>query len=247
MFVGDAMPNRVIRDSALASKKLATVSAEAERLFWRLLMVADDFGRFQAEPSLLLARCFPLQVKSYSAKQVSKWYAELTRCGAIIGYSVGEDSFGQFLVWNQRSRAEKSKYPPSDDGQVTVIRPSAAHVDEDVDEDVDVRRRRSSADADGFNDFWNAYPKKKAKGDAERAWKGIIPDAALQARIRAAVASQALSDDWQRDAGKWIPYPATWLRAKRWEDTQDVGPPKGIMELEMYRKWKPSPAPVEEP
>src|SRR3990172_6898738 len=132
---GDAMPNRVIRDSALASKKLATVSAEAERLFWRLLMVADDFGRFQAEPSILLARCFPLQVKDYSVKQVSRWYAELTRCGAIIGYEVGGDSFGQFLVWNQRSRAEKSKYPPSDDGQVTVIRPSAAHVDEDVDVD----------------------------------------------------------------------------------------------------------------
>lgn len=214
------MPNRIIRDSALASKKLSTVSAEAERLFWRLLMVADDFGRFQAEPAMLLSRCFPLMVKDYSIRNVEKWFAELLKVGCIIGYSCNGDVFGQFVVWNQRSRAETSKYPPPDDGQVTVIRPSAAHVDEDVDEDVDDRRRRepTASPLEGFEVFWSTYPKKKNKGDAEKAWRALAPGFDLRTRILEAVVAQRESHDWRKDAGKWIPYPASWIRGKRWED-----------------------------
>jgi hypothetical protein len=30
-------------------------------------------------------------------------------------------------------------------------------------------------------------------------------------------------DDWQRDGGRFVPYPATWLNARGWED-DDVRP-----------------------
>jgi hypothetical protein len=224
------VPNRIIRDCALASKKLSQVSAEAERLFWRLLMVADDFGRFQAEPSMLLSRCFPLKVKEYSIRNIERWYAELTQIGAITSYaSSNGDLFGAFVVWNQRSRADSSKYPPPDDGQVTVIRPSCDRLDEDVDVDEDVDER--SAKTDGFSEFWLAYPKKKNKGDAEKAWAALRPSPELLSRILTAVAAHCDSHDWRKDSGKWIPYPASWLRGQRWEDTierfedQDTLPP----------------------
>lgn len=72
--------------------------------------------------------------------------------------------------------------------------------------------------AGAFDLFWSAYPKKKAKGDAEKAWAKVKPDHALAELIIAAVLAQKLSDDWTKDGGKFIPHPATWLNAKRWED-----------------------------
>ena len=34
-----------------------------------------------------------------------------------------------------------------------------------------------------------------------------------------AVRKQKLSDDWTKENGKFIPYPATWLNGQRWLDT----------------------------
>ena len=73
-----------------------------------------------------------------------------------------------------------------------------------------------------FDSFWTAYPKKRAKGDALKAWKALKPDATLTARILAAVRSQSASADWRKAQGRYIPYPATWLRAQRWEDILDA-------------------------
>lgn len=68
----------------------------------------------------------------------------------------------------------------------------------------------------GFNSFWNQYPRKQGKGQAERAWKSI--DVELHPVIMRAIAVQSKSPDWTKDAGQFIPHPATWLKGKRWED-----------------------------
>ena len=73
-----------------------------------------------------------------------------------------------------------------------------------------------------FDSFWESYPKKRSKGDALRAWKSIKPAGALLGRITAAVARFSLSRDWTKEGGRYIPYPATWLRAKGWEDQVDT-------------------------
>ena len=83
---------------------------------------------------------------------------------------------------------------------------------------------KSKTAASGFDEFWQAYPRKKAKGDAEKAWRAIKPDSSLLAVILGAVASQAQSPEWTKDAGQFIPYPASWLRAKRWQDGAEQSP-----------------------
>ena len=83
--------------------------------------------------------------------------------------------------------------------------------------------KSTSAKAEAFADFWDSYPKKRNKGDSEKAWKRLKPDADMSARILAAVEVAKLCDDWRKDGGKYIPYPASWLNAKGWED--DHGQP----------------------
>ena len=70
-----------------------------------------------------------------------------------------------------------------------------------------------------FDLFWKAYPKKKAKGDAEKAWKSVKADKHIDA-ILLAVEQQKQSPEWLKDGGQFIPHPATWLRGKRWEDSE---------------------------
>lgn len=70
----------------------------------------------------------------------------------------------------------------------------------------------------GFESFWSAYPRKTAKPKAAQAFARLSPDAGLLSRMLAAVSQQARSEQWTKDGGQFIPHPASWLNARRWED-----------------------------
>lgn len=70
-----------------------------------------------------------------------------------------------------------------------------------------------------FDSFWSAYPVKKGKGNAEKSWEKLAPD--LQV-VLTAIEAQKKTDQWSKDKGKFIPYPATWLNQKRWQDEVEI-------------------------
>ena len=71
---------------------------------------------------------------------------------------------------------------------------------------------------DKFETWYTEYPKKQARGDAEKAWKALGPDAELIQTMIEAVKVQRGTDDWMKEGGKFIPLPASWIRQKRWLD-----------------------------
>lgn len=71
-----------------------------------------------------------------------------------------------------------------------------------------------------FEKFWNAYPRRQAKKDAEKAWMKLEPDEELTSRIISAVNSTKDSPEWKKEGGKFIPLPSTYLNGRRWEDEQ---------------------------
>lgn len=73
-----------------------------------------------------------------------------------------------------------------------------------------------------FDRFWNAYPKKKAKGQALTAFKKLRPDGGTVDKMLAALEWQVKTEEWRKDGGQYIPYPATWLNGRRWEDAPDI-------------------------
>lgn len=81
-----------------------------------------------------------------------------------------------------------------------------------------------------FNRFWQLYPKKADKQKALKAWKKLKPDRELQSVMLAVLGCQKQSVQWLKDNGQFIPYPATWLNGRRWEDMQEQvlrpAPPK---------------------
>lgn len=75
-----------------------------------------------------------------------------------------------------------------------------------------------TAVADGFEQFWKLYPKKKSRKDALKAWSKLSPSAEQQAAMFAALAQHCVSRDWTKDSGQYIPMASTWLNGERWHD-----------------------------
>ena len=68
-----------------------------------------------------------------------------------------------------------------------------------------------------FLEWYAIYPRKKAKGDALKAYRAArkeIGHPELMEKTRKFV---VYVEQWQMEQ-KFVPYPATWLRASRWED-----------------------------
>jgi hypothetical protein len=69
-----------------------------------------------------------------------------------------------------------------------------------------------------FERFWIAYPKKLGKDPARKAWEKLLPQNGLVEIILSSVEAHKMTPDWQKDHGQFIPYPATFLNGRRWED-----------------------------
>ena len=86
---------------------------------------------------------------------------------------------------------------------------------------------------DAFSKFWALYPKKVCKAAAEKAWKKLKVTDDLFTLIANGLAAQAVSTDWLKDGGKYVPMPTTWLNGKRWED--EVKPSSNVHHLPISR------------
>jgi len=87
--------------------------------------------------------------------------------------------------------------------------------------------KKEKEDNKTFAEFWKAYPKKKGKEQAEKAWAKFKDPEKILDEILPALDWQSKSSEWTKDAGKYIPYPATYLNGKRWLDEKEVTPKNG--------------------
>jgi uncharacterized protein YdaU (DUF1376 family) len=71
---------------------------------------------------------------------------------------------------------------------------------------------------DRFDIFWKQYPRKVAKPNAQKAWNKIKPDDVVFKKMLDAINQQGLSSK----EIQFVPHPATWLNAQRWEDEISV-------------------------
>jgi hypothetical protein len=69
-----------------------------------------------------------------------------------------------------------------------------------------------------FERFWEHYPRKTGKGAAEKSFVKYKPSEELTKQMIDAVEALKSSEQWQKESGRFIPLPATWLNQKRWED-----------------------------
>lgn len=177
------MPSRIIKESITTSESLAAVSADAERLFWRLVVKADDYGLYYGNPKILSSMCFPLNPPA--EKKIQSWLAELVGQGMVGTYTSEEDGkqYLKLLSWDkhQQTRAKKSKYPlpvsfdsickQANGNQTQAKVPVNVNGNEIGNEKRETGTRPTGAKGEpsGFDRFWAAYPRRVGKQDALKA------------------------------------------------------------------------------
>lgn len=233
------MPTRFIKESCRSSKNLHACSDFTERLFWRLLTTADDFGRFLACPCIVKSTCFPRDEKM-RAEKVSQALRELERNHLITLYSVGDREYGEFVTFSThqgKPRAKESKYPDKSMAS-PVLHASAricmqtladvpGHPDTDTDTNADTNLNSlNSPDPDeegvqgekqAFDQFWDAFPRKVGKKAAQKAFRNAQDRPRINDLI-AAIHRARDSPQWLKEGGQFIPHPSTWLNRGGWAD-----------------------------
>ena len=112
------MPNRIIKDSIYTSPNFNKLSPLAERHFYRLLLLPDDFGCCEVTPLVVRGRCYPLQPET-TIEQIKSWQKEIEQCDIIKTWSDNGREYAFFLSFSkhQRIRAthqRKTPVPPFD-------------------------------------------------------------------------------------------------------------------------------------
>ena len=115
------MPTRYLKPGIRDSELIDGLSAEAEVLFYRLLVTVDDFGRANARPSMVKAACFTHVVLEFdldvpklraniSGEQAALDYERLTTISditVILPPTLAEVEPGDILILKKRNLALK--------------------------------------------------------------------------------------------------------------------------------------------
>ena len=106
------MPNRIIKESAFTSDKVAQLTDFEFRLWVGMITQADDAGRGDARPAILKGRIFALRERT-TVKDIESALLALAAAGCVSLYKVSGKPYFQFPNWSahQRIRDCKPKYP----------------------------------------------------------------------------------------------------------------------------------------
>jgi hypothetical protein len=233
---------RNIKPSFFTNEQLVELPYEARLMFIGLWTIADRSGRLEDRPKRIKMSLFPAD-----DVDTDKMLNMLVKAGLILRYQVNNEPYIQVITFAKHQNPHVNERPST----IPAPEPNGAtRADSLIPESLNLipvslkPEKKPSAPAradDGFNRFWQAYPKKKSKTDAEKAWKKIQPDEQLQDRIHRALEQAKTSADWTKDNGQFIPYPATWLNGRRWEDEvepqrRDVPANRGKPTVSEYRQ-----------
>lgn len=131
------------------SEAVNNLSVNAERFFTRLIMKADDFGRFYGDPCLLRSWLYPRIIDKVKEKEISKFIDECQKQGLVTVYEIDGKLYLEIKEFGQRLRSMKSKFPSpkvkndghpadtcqTDDGAPqTVVSPEGRREEEDIEE-----------------------------------------------------------------------------------------------------------------
>lgn len=222
------MPDRIIRAKILSSETLAELSHPAERLFYRLLVLADDYGRFHASPRFIRAAAMGLL--DVSVPNVGAWIAELERVDVLCLYEVAGRPYLCFKSWprHQSLRAKGSKFP-AHTGCVCDHTLAYAGKREQTDADspgvgigdgIGIGEEEKNARAarghetrligEWFErEFQPEYPEHRRTTQEKSAKRFVTgklrPDEQKRSEILRHLRAWKASAEWQKDAGEYVP------------------------------------------
>ena len=229
---------RMLKHDLRVSEKVASWPIEV-RYFWVLLWgYVDDHGKAKDNSLLVKADTFPLDPE-ITGDVIDTWLWRIAKDGVITRYTVGDTDYLQIINWKEH---QKPPHPtadvlPSATDPRSNIRESHADFMHDAGNTHESftpvlgcigfgsgsvsEESAHLAVGVSFDDFWNVWPRKDKRKDAETAWASAIKRVAPQTIVDVATEYSAHP---HRVARQFVPYGATWLRGDCWNDPMPLPP-----------------------
>lgn len=108
------MASRLIRKEILESRRFNELSPMAQNFFFRLMLVADDYGRFYADQTVLRNKLYP-RMENLRSTDIGRWLneTEKTNPPMVCCYKVADEKFLEIASFGQKTRAESAFPAPS--------------------------------------------------------------------------------------------------------------------------------------
>lgn len=220
------------------SDRIAAVSWDARFVLKALESYVDDNGVGKDDLELIVGDLFMrdlIREGSLLLARVSEAISELETTGLVWRYSDEGTDLLYLSFWESVQRIDKPQsgrfrrpdgtlhYKESQirEAVATPREPSRALAPVTGEQGNRGTEEKTCASADAereFDDWWEAYPRKRGKGQAIKAYRAARRTtspkdllAAIKQQRAALVAKGA----------EFAPYPATWLNGQRWLDEPD--------------------------
>jgi len=211
----------ISKDISLDEKLNELPDDTARLLFTWMIPHLDCEGRIHGDAQTFKSIVMPR--RHISINKIEKYLENMAKLQLILRYSVNGNkyicakNFEKHQIGLKKEREAQSRIPAPnpEPTQDLILRKSGLPPSQ-------VKVKVKDKVYTYFARFWELYPNKKSKARAEQAFAKIKPDEALLAVILAAIERAKKSKQWTKDNGEFIPYPATWLNARGWEDEINV-------------------------
>lgn len=224
---------RTIKPEFFTSEDIVSLSPLARLLYIAVWCEADKEGRLLWKPGTFKLRYFPAD-----DCDIHDLCDELVDQGLVVPYGDGLAYVPRFAQHQHVNPREAASTLPEPDP--TAIETARVEHASSTRRDASARVPDAQGGREGkgkerktpppppasplFDRFWAAYPKRRSRGDAERAFAKLNPSEQQVEAMIAAISRAKTSDQWAKDGGQFIPHPATWLRDRGWEDVFDPSP-----------------------
>lgn len=221
----------MISKSISVSKKLAQIAPFPALLFTWLIPHCDDGGNMAGDAFTVKALVVPARPET--VKDVETAMEQIIEIGLVERYEVRGEVYIHITSWeeHQTLRLDRAtwEYPPHPSAPLPNRQPSGNHPATKAGQTAAEGKVRegkvsnnNSAHA-GFDAFWESFPRKVNKKGASKAWGRINWRNVDPTGLMLALEAHKASDQWTKDEGRFIPHPATWLNAERWNDEMKLG------------------------
>jgi len=224
------MLDRVI----ILSKKINAVSEGAENLYYRLLVMTDDYGRFHADPEIIRGVIYTRRKITYAV--IKRRLNELFKVGLIRIYEDDGEKYLEITKFeeHQKFRSDIKRQAEYPHPKHFLRSQQGSRNESDTRRNESDRNRSSNLSKDNINKyniytplfekFWREYPRKKEKRVAFDVFNKLKKSEQEQVIICARNYHEEVKN--KKIEESYIKHPATFLRKERWKDylKQKVNP-----------------------
>ncbi len=223
------MPSFVKIHSSILDSTMWTYDSDTRVIWITMLVMCDQFGSIESRAPGIAKQCgLPLDVV---IKALNKFLKpdKYSRTQEYEGRRIEETSEGYTILNYPKYREKLSKLSELErkrkwaaKNRETKKQESSGGVDGDSasrhKQKEMQKEKQKNIYSNDFDKFWAVYPRKVSKGAAEKAFKSNFKILPPIDELVKKVEEYAASPACQKDGGKYIKHPSTWLNGKCWED-----------------------------